>query len=159
MRLNFKTIIVGGIVFYVTTFIFGMVSGYFIHEGVLTSLYAATSDFWRPELRQDPPDMAALMPRWIAVGLVMSFVFAAIYDNIRGAINGSAVISGLKFGILLGLLHATFMAGWSNVFNLPETIWVWWAVDGFYVYGLSGLALGWYVGRFGSEWPRQEGLE
>ena len=64
MRLNFKTILIGGIVFYAVSFVFGMISGQFIHEGVLDPLYRATSEFWRPELQQDPPDMAALMPRW-----------------------------------------------------------------------------------------------
>ena len=29
-----------------------MISGYFIHEGVLDRLYVATKDFWRPELQQ-----------------------------------------------------------------------------------------------------------
>ena len=63
MRLNFKTIIVGGIVFYAVQWVFGMISGMFIHEGVLEPLYKATTEFWRPELTQDPPDMASLMPR------------------------------------------------------------------------------------------------
>ena len=151
MRLNFKTIIIGGIVFYAVSFVFGMISGYFIHEGVLEQVYKATSEFWRPELQQDPPDMAALMPRWIAVGLAVSLVYAGIYDNIRGALNGSGLIRGLKFGFLLGLLQACFIAGFSGVFNLPETIWAWWIVDGFYVYCLSGMGLGWYVGKFGVE--------
>ncbi len=151
MRLNFKTIIIGGIVFYAVSFVFGMISGYFIHEGVLEQMYKATSEYWRPELQQDPPDMAALMPRWIAVGLVVSLVFAGIYDNIRDALNGSGLIKGLKFGFLLGLLSACFIAGFSGVFNLPETIWAWWIVDGFYVYCLSGMGLGWYVGKFGAD--------
>ncbi|MCH8884888.1 MAG: 3-phosphoshikimate 1-carboxyvinyltransferase, partial [SAR324 cluster bacterium] len=76
-------IIGGGILMYVVQFILGMVSGMFIHEGVLEPLYAATTEFWRPELNQDPPDMAALMPRWIATGLVTALVYAGIYDNIK----------------------------------------------------------------------------
>lgn len=151
MRFNFKIIFIGGVIFYVTTFAFGMISGQLIHEGVLDTLYAATSEFWRPELRQDPPDVAALMPRWISVGLVASFVFAGIYDNIRDALSGSAVITGLKFGLMLGLIHAMFLAGWSGVLNVPETIWAWWVVDVFYVNSLGGAALGWYVGKFGSD--------
>jgi hypothetical protein len=150
MRLNFKTIIVGGVVFYAITFVFGMISGYFIHEGVMVPVYKATTEFWRPELNQEPPDMAALMPRWMTTGLLMSFIFAGIYDNIRGALNGSGAIKGLKFGLILGLLYMSFLAGLSGVFNLPDSIWAWWAVDGFYVYSLSGMGLGWYVGKFGS---------
>lgn len=151
MRLNFKTILVGGVIFYVTAFIFGMISGTLIHEGVLDPLYRATNDFWRPALQQDPPDMAAVMPRWITVGLLTTFIFVAIYDNIRDALNGSGLVKGLKFGLLLGLIHACFAAGWSGVFNLPEMIWFWWMVDGFYVNALAGLALGWYVGKYGSD--------
>ena len=70
MKFNIKTIVTGGIVFYVAQFIASMITGMFIHEGVLDPLYNATSEFWRPELRSDPPDMAALMPRWITVGLI-----------------------------------------------------------------------------------------
>lgn len=151
MRLNFKTIIVGGIVFYATAFAFGMISGAVIHEGVLDPLYRATESFWRPELRQDPPDLATLMPRWISVGMFTTFVFVAIYDNIRDALAGPPPVSGLKFGLLLGLIHAMFAAGWSGVFNLPDMIWFWWALEGLVLNGLAGMALGWYVGRFGSD--------
>ena len=74
--MNWKLIIIGGIAFYVAAFIVSMAGGTFIHEGVLDETYRATESFWRPELRQDPPDMASLMPMWIATGLVTSFVFA-----------------------------------------------------------------------------------
>jgi len=151
MRLNFKTIIVGGVVFYAVQWVFGMISGIVIHEGVLEPLYKATTEYWRPELTQDPPDMAALMPRWIATGLIMSFLFAGIYDNIRDAFDGSGVIKGLKFGFVLALIGGAMSAGWSGVFNLPETIWVWWVAEGFFIYSLSGAALGWYVGKFASD--------
>lgn len=148
MRFNFKTIFLGGVIFYAVAFALSMISGYFIHEGVMDQLYRETSDFWRPELRQDPPDMAALMPRWIAVGLVICFFYAGIYDNIREALAGSAVISGLKFGLLLALFNALCMAGMSGVFDLPEMIWVWWTIDQVYVYAPAGAVLGWYVGKF-----------
>ena len=79
MRLNFKTIIVGGVIFYAVQWVIGMISGIVLHGGVLEPLYKATAEYWRPELMQDPPDMAALMPRWIATGLAMSFIFTGIY--------------------------------------------------------------------------------
>jgi len=151
MRLNFKTIIVGGVVFYAVQWVLGMISGIVIHGGVLEPLYQATAEYWRPELLQDPPDMAALMPRWIATGLVMSFIFTGIYDNIRVAFDGSGVIKGLKFGFVLALIYGATAAGYSGVFNLPETIWAWWIVEGFFIYSISGAALGWYVGKFASD--------
>ncbi|NIP19054.1 MAG: hypothetical protein GWM87_13550 [Xanthomonadales bacterium] len=149
MKFNFKAIVVGGIVFYIAQWVVGMITGILIHEGVLDQLYLATTEYWRPELVQDPPDMAALMPRWIATGLVMSFIFVGVYDNIREAFSGSAIVQGFKYGLLLALLFACMYAGLSGVFNLPETIWAWWIVDGFIVMGISGLALGWYVGKWG----------
>ena len=151
MRFSLKTIIVGGIIFYAVQWVFGMISGIVIHEGVLEPLYQATTEYWRPELTQDPPDMASLMPRWIATGLVMSFIFTGIYDNIRDAFDGSGVIKGLNFGFVLSLIYGATAAGWSGVFNLPETIWVWWVAEGFFIYCLSGAALGWYVGKFASD--------
>ncbi len=61
--MKIKTIVAGAIVFYLVQMIIGMlITGPWIHEGILDSAYQATSAFWRPELRQNPPDMAALMP-------------------------------------------------------------------------------------------------
>jgi hypothetical protein len=109
--------------------VISMASGALIHEGILEEAYAATSDFWRPELRQDPPDMAALAPMWVSIGLITSFVLAAVYGVFRKALNGPAWQRGLKFGIAAWLLQASSMAGWSGVFNLPTNIWIWWAID------------------------------
>jgi len=122
MRLNFKAIIVGGIIFYAVQWILGMISGIVLHEGVLEPLYKATTEFWRPELTQDPPDMAALMPRWIATGLIMTFIFAGIYDNIPDLWrHGSGLVrrfqpAGKHLGVvgrgrILPLLHQWCSAG------------------------------------------------
>ncbi len=151
MKLDWKVIIGGGILLYAGQFVISMVAGVFIHEGVLEPYYQATTEFWRPELNQDPPDMAALMPRWIATGLLAAFVLAGIYDNIRSAFDGSGMIRGLKFGLIMAVIYALFGAAYSGVFNLPNVIWFWWAVEGFLVYPLGGLLLGWFVGKFGSD--------
>jgi hypothetical protein len=151
MKLDWKVIVGGGLLMYVVQFIIGGVTGALIHEGTLDPLYQATTEFWRPELNQDPPDLAAMMPRWIATGLFISFVYAGIYDNIRSALNGSGLIRGLKFGVLMAILYALFGLAFSGVFNLPEAIWGWWAVEGFIIYPIGGLALGWFAGKFGSD--------
>lgn len=151
MKLNWKIIIGGGLVMYVAEFIASFITGPLIHEGVLEPIYKATSEFWRPELNQEPPDMAALMPRWIGVGLLTAFLHAGIYDNIRSAFNGSDIIKGLKFGLVVALIYLGMNAGWSGVFNLPDVVWVWWAVEGFVYFPLGGVALGWFVGKFGSD--------
>ena len=77
--MNWKAIVLGGLAYYATAFVVSMVGGVFIHEGVLDAAYRATESFWRPELVQQPPDMAALMPMWIATGIVTSFILAGIY--------------------------------------------------------------------------------
>jgi hypothetical protein len=151
MRLDWKVIVGGGVLMYVTQFIVALVTGTLIHEGILDSLYRATSEFWRPELNQDPPDMAALMPHWILSGLLAAMVQAGIFDNIRSALNGSGWLKGLKFGLILAILYALTMLGFTGFFNLPTAIWGWWAVDGVIIYSIGGVALGWFAGKFGSD--------
>ena len=42
----------------------------------------------------------------------------------------------------------------AAIFNLPDMIWFWWALEGLVLNGLAGMALGWSVGRFGSDQQR-----
>ena len=147
MKFNLKVILLGGLAFYIAQFIVSMLTGGVIHEGVLTELYIANASFWRPELNQDPPDMAALMPRWLATGLIAAFILTAIYDNIRAGLNGPVAIRGIKYGFILFLFSACFSAGWSGVFNLPEMIWFWWNVEALVIYLVAGAALGVVVSK------------
>ena len=140
--MNWKLIIVGGLAYYIAAFVVSFASGALIHEGVLDAAYTATSNFWRPELRQDPPDMAALMPMWITIGLITSFVLAGIYGVFRKALSGPAWQRGLKFGIAAWLLHASALAGWSGVFNLPYKIWIWCGIDALIFTIVGSLVLG-----------------
>ncbi len=151
MKLNPKLIIVGGLVYYVAQFIVSFVTGPLIHEGVLDEAYRANASFWRPELVQDPPDMAALMPRWITTGLISALLAAAVYDNIRDAFEGPGAVKGMKFGLVAFIFYASFAAGWSGVFNLPESIWVWWVFEGLFYYLAGGAVLGWTVSRLAPE--------
>jgi len=142
MRFNLKVILLGGLAFYITQFIISMASGPVIHTNILNDLYRANEAFWRPELNQDPPDMAALLPRWIAVGLITTFIITAIFDNIRSALSGSAVVKGMKFGFIAFLFSACMSAGWSGIFNLPNEIWFWWNVEVLVMYLVGGAVLG-----------------
>lgn len=135
--MNWKVIFGGGLAYYVAAFIVSFATGAVIHEGILEESYLATSNFWRPELTQDPPDMAALMPLWITTGLITTFVLAGIYSVFREALAGPGWQRGLKFGIAAWLLHASAMASWSGIFNLPYNIWIWWASEAL-VYALVG---------------------
>lgn len=147
MKFNIKVIVLGGLVMYVAEFIVSMATGHLVHEVILNDLYIANSSFWRPELNQDPPDMAALMPRWIASGLITTFIMVAIFDNIRSALDGSGWIKGVKYGFILFLFSACFSTGWSGVFNLPDMIWVWWNAEALVIYLVGGTALGWVVNK------------
>ena len=151
MRLNFKVIILAGLAMYVAQFVIGFLTGPLIHEGVLEEPYKANASFWRPELNQDPPDMAALMPRWIATGLITAFIIAGIFDNIRCGLSGSVAVRGIKYGIILWLISACLMAGWSGIFNLPMEIWAWWSAESVLYYLVGGFVLGWVTGKLAPE--------
>jgi hypothetical protein len=151
MKFNIKVIVAGGLAMYVAQWLISMVTGPLIHENVLKELYMANASFWRPELAQDPPDMAALLPRWIAIGLITSFILAGIFDNIRGGLAGSTLLRGLKYGFILFLVNLCISAGWSGVFNLPETIWAWWNAEALLYYVAGGAVLGWVTGKLAPE--------
>ena len=141
--MKWKLIILGGLAFYVAMFIISFATGMVIHEGVLDATYRANEEFWRPELNQDPPDMATLMPRWITTGLLTTFIFSALYGFVRGGLSGAPWLKGMKFGVLLSVIGCCFMAGWSGVFNLPDKIWIWWGLEQFLYYVPGGALLGW----------------
>lgn len=149
--MNIKIALIGGIAFYVVQFILGMITGSLIHEGVLEPLYQQTTEFWRPELTQEPPDMEALMPRWITVGVIMAIVLAGVYSVVRSAFNGAGWLKGLKYGIVLLLVTASWSAGWSGVFNLPDMIWVWWTIESILYFVVAGAVLGWVSEKLAPE--------
>ncbi len=149
--MNWKVIFIGGICLYIVQWLVSMGTGPLIHEGVLTDVYKQTASFWRPELNQDPPDMAALMPRWIATGLFGALVAAGIYSVIRGSFSGAGWLKGVKFGLVLWLFHLTASLGWSGVFNLPMEIWGWWIFEALLVYLIGGAVLGWVSAKVAPE--------
>lgn len=140
--MNWKIIGLGGLAFYLTTFVISMITGQVIHVGLLDAAYDATAASWRPELNQEPPDMAALMPMWIFNGLVGAFVMAAIYGWVRPAFSGPGWKRGLTYGLILSLLTAVIYLSMSGVFNLPVNIWFWWAVDSLLLFSIGGAVLG-----------------
>jgi hypothetical protein len=146
--MTWKLVVLGGLAFYLVTFAVSMATGPLIHEGLLGPDYEATSEFWRPELNADPPEMAALMPRWISTGVINSLIFAAIFGCVHSGLGGSGWKKGLIFGAILAGLNATFCAGFSGVFNLPDKIWIVWGLEGFLYYLPGGAVLGWLHQRF-----------
>jgi hypothetical protein len=146
--MNVKLVLIGGLAFYVATWLLSMVTGPVIHEGVLAESYKATATFWRPELLQVPPNLVALLPRWIPTGLALSFIVAALYGKVRPAIGGHGLARGARYGFGVGLLSAGIAASWSGVFNLPDIIWFWWSIEGLAMYVIGGAVLGWVADRW-----------
>ncbi len=144
-------IVVGGLAYYLATFVVSMATGPLIHTGVLDPSYEATLEFWRPELREDPPDMAALMPMWIRNGLISAFVFAWLFSMMRPAFSGPGWKKGLKFGFIGATFGAMWCLGFYGVFDLPAKIWAWWALEGYAYWLVGGAALGWVGGKWAPE--------
>ncbi len=143
--MNWKIVFIGGVAYYAAFFLLSMVGGSFIHSpvGVLGALYRETASFWRPELQADPPDMAALMKMWVPIGLLSSFLLAGIYSVIRSSFMGSAIVRGVKFGVVGWIFAAVAAMGYWGVFNLPIKIWSWWLIEGIWMHLIAGAVLGW----------------
>lgn len=140
--MSWKVAVVGGVVFYLVTFVLGFVTGPLIHNGVLKEPYRATASFWRPELRSDPPDMMALMPLWIPTGLLSSMVTAAIYSIFRRGLAGPGWKRGLTFGLFMGIFACATYATWFGVFDLPAVILAWWGVESLIMFLAGGAVMG-----------------
>lgn len=143
--MNWKIAIIGGIVMYVAMFILSFGTGYFVHSpdaGVLAETYRATAGFWRPELNAVPPDMMALMPMWVANGLISAIVMAGVYSVVRPSLAGAAWQRGLKFGVIVALFALVNMLAYWGVFNLPSNVWQWWFVEGTILNLAGGAVLG-----------------
>jgi hypothetical protein len=147
--MNWKLLLFGGLAYYGITWIVSFITGPVIHEGVLDEVYRANAQFWRPELNQDPRDMAALIPLWVLNGLVGAFIIAFLYQWVRPALSGKGWMRGAKFGVGLTLFGSALMLGWSGVFNLPPMIWSWWAFEQLFYFTLGCAALGWVGDKLG----------
>ena len=141
--MNLKVVLLGGLAFYVALFLVSFLTGFVVHENILHEAYQGTTPFWRPELNQDPPDMAALMPLWIGCGLIGAFIAAYVYHWVRPALSGSGWQRGVKFGVIAVLFHGIYILNWSGVFNLPNKIWTWWWLESIVYLLVGGAALGW----------------
>lgn len=150
--MNLKRVFLGAFVFWLVTnaLSFG-VSGYLIHEMILDSTYQASEPLWRPELRQDPPDMVSLMPGWLLMSFLSSLVVAGIYSCVRGSFNGPGWKKGMSWGLCLSLFTAVSYFGLTGVMNLPHKIALWWSIDAIFLFVVGGAAMGWAVEKWADD--------
>ena len=146
--MNGKLTAISALVYFVASWGISFVTGPVVHNGILKQTYVDTASFWRPELMQEPPDMAALMPRWITVGVIVAIIVGALYATVRPALAGAGWVRGAKFGAGLGILIGAVMFNWSGVFNLPDKVWTWWALEHLVLSTASGAIMGWAAGRW-----------
>ncbi|HEX9734654.1 MAG TPA: aldo/keto reductase, partial [Thermoanaerobaculia bacterium] len=104
--MSWKLIVLGGLASYVAMFVVGMGTGVVIHNGILQADYRAHSAFWVPELNQDPPDMAALMPYWVTTGLWTRDPEAELLPLLRELGIGFVPYSPLGHGFLTGEIRS-----------------------------------------------------
>ncbi len=141
--MNWKLVFLGAVVFWLAMNVLAFGTGPVIHNNILAADYDATASFWRPELNQDPPDMAALMPRWLLLSFIVSLVVAGIYACVHRCFNGPGWKRGMTWGLSIGLFAAALALSYSGVFALPLKIWIWWGIEGIVLYALAGAAMGW----------------
>jgi hypothetical protein len=140
--MNWKLVLVGGVVLYIVLYALSFITVPLIHDGILKETYQATPAFWRPELMQEPPNTTALLPRWITTGLIGAFIVAGIYGQVRSTFTGPGWQRGLKFGFVVFLIVASVTWSFSGFFNLPDKLWTWWTVDSLLGYLIGGAVLG-----------------
>jgi hypothetical protein len=146
--MKWKCIIIGGLVFWLVANVLSFATGPIIHQGALDADYRANSAFWRPELSQDPPDMAALMPVWLLNSLIVSLIVAWLYCRCRCG-DGPGWRRGMGFCLGLGIFACGSYLAMSGVFNLPSRIWIFWGIEALIIYLVAGAAMGWAVGKWG----------
>lgn len=139
----------GGLAFFVVSFLVGGVTGAVLHGegGLLEPAYRAHAQLWRPELNATPPDLGALMPLWLATGVLHSMIVALVYLLFAPALRGGVLANGLRFGVAMSLLMAGTYAMLYGVFALDGMVWAWWAVEGLVTYLLGGITLAFVAAR------------
>ena len=108
---------------------------YIVHGVILMDAYAATASLWRPEMDYGLMNI---------VRLISAFFFVLLYGNFVTEKSGS---SGLRFGLLLGLLVGVGM-GYGSYSYMPIGIGIAhiWFASTVVVYAIGGVVVGWIMG-------------
>lgn len=146
--MNWKLIGLGGLAWYIATFVIGLVTVEVIHMGIMRPTYKGIPHFFRPELMQEPPATDPLLMYWIITGLIASFLTAFVFGWVRPAFSGPGWRQGLSFGVALTVATCAVFLVYSGVLDLPAKVWLWWNIDNLILFCAGGAAMGAVAGRF-----------
>ncbi|WP_394831510.1 hypothetical protein LVJ94_33865 [Pendulispora rubella] len=138
--MNWKIVVIGGVVFAVVFFISTILGVPLFHAGILAPIYKAHAQFWRPGFLD--PNEGNLLPRALGTGLVRGLVLAGVYDWLRAYLKGPGWLRGVKYGALLWVFGAMVILLWTVMFNLPDVLFFYWMLESLFEELLAGAALG-----------------
>jgi len=123
--MNIKRFILASIAVFITFEILNFV----IHSVILSQSYESLSTIWRP-------DMMSKMWIMLIVSFTFSFILIYIYSNGFG----HGILSGIRFGFVIGLIAICASAfNQYVVYPIPFKLVVQWCVYGLIQYMLCGL--------------------
>jgi len=103
---------------FVATFIFVFLFEGLWHGVLMTPLYEATEEVWRPPAESS---MAFLTLSQLLYSLLIAYIFTRNYQA-----NGIA--EGLRFGLLMGLLVGSIQLGTYSYLPIPLSITLLWVL-------------------------------
>ena len=103
---------------FVATFIFVFLFEWLWHGVLMTPLYEATEEVWRPPAESS---MAFLTLSQLLYSLLIAYIFTRNYQA-----NGIA--EGLRFGLLMGLLVGSIQLGTYSYLPIPLSITLLWVL-------------------------------
>jgi hypothetical protein len=117
----------------VLIFISWMVIDFFLHGIILSHLYESTAQLWRPSDQMN-------IPLIYIVTLILILCFVFIYILL---INPKSLLSGIKYGILIGLITGT-ASGFGTYLHMPITLTlaISWFLGGWFKAIVAGVILG-----------------
>ena len=103
---------------FVATFIFVFLFEWLWHGVLMTPVYEATEEVWRPPAESS---MAFLTLSQLLYSLLIAYIFTRNYQA-----NGIA--EGLRFGLLMGLLVGSIQLGTYSYLPIPLSITLLWVL-------------------------------
>jgi hypothetical protein len=146
--MNIKAIALGTIAFFITYFAVGTLTGLWIHQQILHSVYASHPQLWQPAFQNQGMNGISLMPVVLTFTFITAVLLTMLYSNLRDGFAGSPIIKGIKFGLMLWVIASLVMLAWTAVFNVPTTLWIWWSIDLLIKFTAASAVMAWAVERF-----------